>query len=145
VRPDWNTYFMQLADVAATRATCLRRKVGCVLIDHQNRIIGMGYNGVARGLSHCNEEHPCSGARSPSGTNLEGCEAIHAEQNALMHCQDTLKIKACYTTTLPCLHCVKLLMNTSCETIYYRDSYSTYDEVKRLWEEKAGRVLCHVP
>lgn len=136
---------MQLADIASTRATCARRKVGCVLVDHDNRIIGMGYNGVARGMAHCNESHPCDAASSPSGTNLDGCEAIHAEQNALMHCQDTLKIKACYTTTLPCMHCIKLLMNTSCESIYYRDTYVTINAVTNLWVIKAGRVLCHVP
>ena len=51
-RPSWDEYFMQIADVAATRSTCLRRHVGAVLV-YDSRILASGYNGVPSGIEHC--------------------------------------------------------------------------------------------
>jgi dCMP deaminase len=86
--------------------------------------------------------HACSGAHSPSGTNLDHCQAIHAEQNALLQCRDVYNIEACYVTTSPCMTCVKLLLNTSCQKIYFLDEYS-HTEAKDLWES-AGREWIHM-
>ena len=146
---------IELAKVTAQRATCLRRAVGCVLVNARGHVLATGYNGVASGLPHCNEEqggklvgafggslhmvpnhpHACAGAKSPSGTNLDCCQAIHAEQNALMQCKDVHDIHTCYTTTSPCVTCVKLLMNTSCQRIVFWDLYPQ-PEAQRLWETK---------
>lgn len=145
---------MQLALTTAKRSTCLRRAVGCVLLDKNNHVIATGYNGVARGQNHCNERvkirikvlttewkvpyepfshlYACHGARSPSGTNLDACKAIHAEQNALLQCKDVEAIVACYTTTSPCVTCTKLLLNTGCQTIYYNEEYPQ-PQAKELW------------
>lgn len=141
---------IELAKVTAQRATCLRRAVGCVLVNARGEVLATGYNGVASGLPHCNEvqgdipgpygdvdyhPHACSGAKSPSGTNLDCCQAIHAEQNALMQCKDVHDIHTCYTTTSPCVTCVKLLMNTSCERIVFAEEYPQ-PEAKKLWFTK---------
>lgn len=147
---------IQLAQVTAQRATCLRRAVGCVLVNERGHVLATGYNGVASGLPHCNEQdgesiqysyawdehrmlprypHACSGAYSPSGTNLDCCQAIHAEQNALMQCKDIHEIHTCYTTTSPCVTCVKLLMNTSCQRIVFAEAYPQ-PEAERLWFSK---------
>ena len=64
-----------------------------------------------------------------TGKGLDACKAIHAEQNALMQCQDVQKIVTAYVTAFPCMHCVKLLLNTPCDIIYYYDSY-TEDSLK---------------
>lgn len=47
-------YFMGLAQLAAQRTTCIRRGVGCVLVDSRGHVLSIGYNGVAAGLAHCN-------------------------------------------------------------------------------------------
>ncbi len=79
----------------------------------------------------------CSGAKSPSGTNLDGCQAIHAEQNALLQCRDVYSIYTCYVTTSPCMTCTKLLLNTSCKRIIFKVRYSQ-TEAEKLWTS-AGR------
>lgn len=157
--------FLLTALIQARRSTCLRRHVGCVLTNSRGHVLSTGYNGVAAGLPHCNfpqkdvippllhvvktsregvDKGPnvyvnaCVGAYSPSGTNLDGCEAIHAEQNALLQCKDVYDIEVCYCTASPCVTCTKLLLNTSCKKIYFLEEYP-HSAAKDLWE-KAGRV-----
>lgn len=152
--------FMRVARVLALRSTCLRRAVGCVLVNARGHVLATGYNGVAAGSPHCNQPavdialcepedafpHACSGARAPSGYALDACEAIHAEQNALLQCRDVFDIDTCYTTTFPCVTCAKLLLNTSCRRIVYGDAYSGEHEttVRELWT-RAGRALEQLP
>ena len=83
-------------------------------------------------------DHACPGAASPSGTNLDGCEAIHAEQNALLQCRDIHSIATCFVTASPCMTCAKLLLNTSCKTIMFIQEYP-HPEARDLWL-KAGRA-----
>ena len=132
--------FMQIAYILSLRSTCVRRQVGCVLVDQRGLILSTGYNGVAAGLPHCIDE-PCSGAGFASGVGLDMCEAIHAEQNALIQCKDHLKIYTCYCTTMPCIHCLKMLLNTSCGTLYYAEEYGDVERVRSLWVKKSGRLL----
>lgn len=82
--------------------------------------------------------HACSGASAPSGQNLDACQAIHAEQNAMLQCRDVYAIHTAYVTTSPCMTCVKLLLNTTCERIVFVEEYS-HPEARRLWES-AGRA-----
>lgn len=163
-RDEWA---MRLAEVTARRATCLRRAVGCVLLDATGHVLATGYNGVASGMLHCNESvrrndlveelhaadggyvnitqldpppsypYACPGAQAPSGTQLEGCYAIHAEQNALLQCRDVREVSTCYCTTSPCLTCTKLLLNTGCRRIVYREAYVNQDAAV-IWR-RAGR------
>lgn len=138
---------MELAEVTAERATCLRRQVGCVLLNERGHVLATGYNGVAAGLPHCNEVtghrhdglgriavhgHACSGAKAPSGQSLDACQAIHAEQNALLQCRDVYSIHTAYVTASPCVTCTKLLLNTSCQRIVYLDEYP-HPAAKELW------------
>jgi dCMP deaminase len=156
MRPSRHEWAMQLALDTSKRATCLRRSVGCVLLNERGHVLATGYNGVASGQKHCNEvmrgidlahphkveanvfyPHACPGARSPSGVNLDGCQAIHAEQNALLQCRDAWAIHAAYVTASPCMTCVKLLLNTTCQEIYFVDEYP-HPESRKLWID-AGR------
>lgn len=134
-----NDYFMLMAQVVSLRGTCKRRQVGCVLVNIHDHVMATGYNGVAKGMQHC-IDFPCPGADCLSGQGLDLCEAIHAEQNALLQCSDVLKIKDCFTTTFPCIHCLKLLMNTSCNNIYYLQPYSGAEISFIMWS-KANRNI----
>lgn len=135
--------FLQMASGLSLRSTCARRNVGVIMTDAMDHIIASGYNGNAAGLPHC-IENPCDGANLPSGTGLDVCEAIHAEQNALMQCHDVSKIVSVYCTTAPCVHCTKMLMNTSAMTIFFLTDYPHSDVAKALWLLKTGRQWLQV-
>ncbi len=150
---------MGIAEISAQRSTCLRRNVGCVLLDEDGFILATGVNGVARGVKHCNENvrpvtgnppteaniarafpNACPGAQAPSGTQLDGCHAIHAEQNAMLRCGDIRRIFACYCTASPCMTCVKLLMNTNCQAIYFLDEYPHLEAMELWLSSQVGRT-----
>ena len=152
MRPSKDQWAMDLALVTARRATCLRRQCGCVLLNARGHVLATGYNGVAAGQAHCNEEvwgdgailtwpNACPGARAPSGQGLDTCQAIHAEQNALLQCRDVYAIHTAYVTASPCITCCKLLLNTSCERIVFFEAYP-HPEARALWEG-AGRSWIH--
>lgn len=115
-------YFIQMAQLVAQRATCARRAVGCVLINAQGHVIATGYNGVCKGAAHCIDS-PCPGALQPSGQGLHLCEAIHAEQNALIQCRNITEIHTAYVTASPCIQCVRLLANTGVKRIMFAEEY----------------------
>jgi len=125
-------YFIKMARLASLRGACIRRQVGCILVNDLNHVIATGYNGRARGVDNCLES-PCDGGQLDSGLGLEQCEAIHAEANALLQCHDVEEIKIAYCTTAPCIHCVKLLMNTGCDRIVFQDPYPHMDISENLW------------
>lgn len=137
-RPNTDVYMMGLAMMAALRATCSRRAVGCVLTNTLNHVVATGYNGPPRGMVHCSSVI-CPGISAASGQQLDGCMAIHAEQNALLQCPDTRDIVRCYVTTQPCLTCTKLLLNTSCKEIVYLEPYP-HAIAEKIWIE-SGRSI----
>ena len=117
----------------AKRSTCMRRQVGCILTNSLGHVIATGYNGVSSGMPHCNEGHPCPGNHTISGKNLDLCRAIHAEQNAMLQCGNVHTIKTAYLTHSPCITCIKMFLNTSCEEIVFDQDYP-HKESKVLWE-----------
>lgn len=128
---DIDEYYLQMAELVARRGTCRRRQVGAVLVDERGHVLATGYSGVPAGLRHC-LDHPCAGADAPPGESLDLCLATHAEQNALVQCTRPEQIFTCYTTASPCVHCVKMLMNTPCLRIVFREEYP-HPESRALW------------
>jgi dCMP deaminase len=124
-----------MARLVSSRGACVRRKTGCVLVDRNNHVLATGYNGRATGVRNC-LDLPCHGEHTISGIALDDCEAIHAEANALLQCTDVNTIVTAYCTDSPCIHCVKLLMNTSCGRIMFLEPYSHDRKSKELWFTK---------
>jgi dCMP deaminase len=143
-RPHIYDTMLSIAAVIAERSTCARRAVGCVLVDKDNRVLSIGHNGPARGMTHCTET-PCEGAGMASGTGLELCQAIHAEQNALMFCNDIMKIDKCFVTVSPCVHCIKMLMNTGCKTIIFAGHYAHNLAAENMWKQDPTRRWISAP
>ena len=132
-RPSKDEYFLSMALLASSRSTCQRRKVGCVLTDKQGHVLSTGYNGVPKERPHCNEDTPCMGSHDISGQNLNECQAIHAEVNAIAHCRDVIAIHIAYVTTTPCMSCMKLLLATDCARIVAPSIYDKY--ALNMWIE----------
>jgi len=133
-------YFLKMAFLVSERGTCARRKVGCVLVNSKNHVLATGYNGVASGQEHCIDK-PCKGAEFKSGEGLDICRAIHAEQNALLQCKDVYDIETIYCTVSPCIHCIKLLLNTSVKHVVFGEKYTDCEALGDYWmnNKKDGR------
>ena len=125
-RPDWDTYFMDMAKLAARRSSCLRRAVGAVLVK-ERRLLATGYNGVPSGVTHC-EVVGCLRDRLkvPSGQRHELCRGLHAEQNAIIQAaKHGVRIDGAtlYTTHHPCSMCAKMAINAGIGRIVCREDY----------------------
>lgn len=138
VRKSWDQVYLNIAKEMATMGTCHRRQVGCVLTDVNNSFLSSGINGVPSKWEHCrtfDEANPgkkCPGANAASGTGIDGCLANHAEMNALIRCADPLAIHNVYTTTSPCISCLKALLSTSARRIVFEERYP-HPEAEELW------------
>ena len=117
-------YAMKLAETAALRSTCLRRKVGAVAIDRDGYVLATAYNGAPSGLTHCTPDS-CIRVKNkiPSGQQLEMCKAIHAEQNLVLRLGPRLKGATVYCTTCPCVTCAKLLIGAGVAAICWKQDY----------------------
>lgn len=125
-RPDWDNYFLLIAQVVASRSTCLRRHVGAVLV-RDMQILSTGYNGAPKGISHC-DDTGCLREKLgiPSGERHEICRGSHAEINAIAQAAAAgVATQGCwmYCTHEPCVYCTKALINAGCERIVYINEY----------------------
>ena len=120
-RIDTDKYFLEIASTVAKRSTCMRRSVGCILVDSQNHIVATGYNGVPTKFTHCLDS-PCEGAFSLSGTDLDLCNALHAEVNAFLQLRSDDVLKA-YLTVSHCFSCAKMLANSNVKRLVAAELY----------------------
>lgn len=141
-RPGWDQYFMNIANVVATRSTCLRRQVGSIIV-MDKRILASGYNGAPAGLKHC-LEIGCLREKQgvPSGQRHELCRGLHAEQNAIIQAAVhgiAIKGAVYYVTHQPCVLCAKILINAGIEKIVFQGEYP--DSMSLALFEEAGTKL----
>jgi dCMP deaminase len=125
-RPSYDEYFMEMAYVVAKRSTCLRRKVGAILVKEKH-ILSTGYNGAPKGMRHCSETGCLrENMNIPSGERHELCRGLHAEQNAIIQAAVfgvSIKGSVLYCTNTPCVVCVKMLINAGVTEIIYAGEY----------------------
>ncbi|MBI5000698.1 MAG: dCMP deaminase family protein [Euryarchaeota archaeon] len=117
---------MEMAKLVSTRATCMRRSVGAVIVKDK-RVLSTGYNGAPKGMRHC-EEVGCLRQRLnvPSGERHELCRGVHAEQNAIIQAAlfgVSIKGATMYVTNYPCSVCAKMMVNSGIEEVVFGDGY----------------------
>ena len=125
-----------MAHLAASRAGCPKRNVGCVIVDFNNRVLAQGYNSPPRNLPTC-LEIPCGGT-DPS--NNHPCIAAHAEISALISCRDILSARTIYITCSPCINCMQAIMTTPIERIVFSEFHKTWEHSKRIWTGKTTYI-----
>lgn len=138
-RPNWHQYFMEMSFLAGSRSTCLRRKVGAIIVK-DNQIIATGYNGSPKHVPHC-AETGClrEQLNVPSGQRHELCRGVHAEQNAIIQAAingSSLRGATLYCTNQPCVICSKMLINSEIKIIYIAEPYE--DELAQSMLREAG-------
>jgi dCMP deaminase len=125
-RPDWDSYFMEIAGIVSKRSTCMRRKVGAVIVKDR-RILATGYNGAPVGLKHClDQECLREKLNIASGERHELCRGLHAEQNAIVQAAYhgvSIYGAYLYSTHLPCSICMKMVINAGIPKVFYVDGY----------------------
>ncbi len=117
---------MDIARVVATRSSCLRRQVGAVVVKNR-QILATGYNGVPRGLAHCDVRGCLRDQLGvPSGERHELCRGLHAEQNAIIQAAyhgASINGSEIYSTLQPCVTCAKMLINAGVVAVYFCGVY----------------------
>lgn len=126
MRPSWDEYFMDIVDIIKGRSTCLRRKVGAVIVKDR-RILTSGYNGAPSGCKHCGDIGCLREKLNiPSGQRHELCRASHAEQNAIVQAAMhgiSIEGGTIYVTDQPCVICSKLIINAGLKRVVFRGDY----------------------
>lgn len=145
-RLSWHQYFMTITRQVAERSTCNRAKVGAVIVRDKN-ILATGYNGAPAGMPHCIEVGCLIyQSKTPNGETEENCfRTIHAEMNAIAQAAKNgsgIKDASIYITHTPCIHCLKLLVNTGIKSIYYEIPYKlhTLEEILRTTHVQLEKV-----
>ncbi len=144
-RPSWDEYFLNLAELVSERSTCIRRKVGAVIVKNKH-ILSTGYNGAPTGIEHC-DTAGCLREKLhvPSGQRHELCRGLHAEQNSIIQAAvhgTSLYGATLYCTNQPCFICAKMIINAGIKKIIIKDSYP--DKMAMDFLKKANiKVLVH--
>lgn len=130
MRPDWDTYFLQIADVISRRSPDPSTKHGCVLVDVNNRIISTGYNGPVQGIDH---------SLIPFDKRPDKYDwMIHAEDNAVAFAKCDLIDTTAYITGPPCAPCFRRLLQAGVIRIVHSGrGYHSFDE----HEQEACQIM----
>jgi len=125
-------YFMKIAEVVSMRSTCIKRKVGSVLVK-DSHILSTGYNGSPSGFKHCTPE-TCMRQNLKSGEKPELCRGVHAEINciiqAAIHGTSIQGNTTLYSTHFPCMSCLKLIINAGIKKLVYKEGYNMENKIK---------------
>jgi dCMP deaminase len=130
LRESLDEYFMKIAHIVASRSTCIKRKVGAVIVKDKH-IVSTGYNNPSCGLANCTAAN-CQ-------LNSEGkcIKAVHAEINALIQASpEEMKDATIYITCSPCSNCQLAIMNSGITRVVYDE----YHQAKVDWIK--GKILC---
>lgn len=147
-RIDKVNYYLDIAETVASRSTCLRKKYGSVIVNH-DQIISTGYSGAPRGRVNCCDLGYCTKKKllpNERHTGYDACRSVHSEQNAIISAsrQDmmgaTLYLVGYRTEShdyeegaAPCLMCRKMIINSGIEQVIVRidkERYETYSVQK---------------
>lgn len=137
-RPDWDEYFMRIAQIVALRSNCMKRKVAAVVVKDR-RIIATGYNGTPRGVKNCNEGGcPRCNNLADSGTRLDECLCSHAEENSIVQAAYhgiSVRGATLYSTCSPCLICTKMIINAGIRRVVFNLDYPLHGTARQLLVE----------
>lgn len=134
-RPSWDAYFMATALLMASRSSCERLNVGCVIVsggEQKNRIVVAGYNGFLPGAPHT--------SRVRDGHEQA---TVHAEQNAISDAARrgvSLEGATIYITHFPCINCAKILAAAGISCVKYHRDYRNDELVKDILSESGVRL-----
>jgi len=133
--------------LATTFSTCSKRQYFAVVLMANGRVAGVGYNGSPPGIGHCNEGHcPRYSQNSEPGSNYDNCIAQHAEANALLWSDPSLRLGGTLIVNgPPCFGCAKQIASANIRRVIYLED-SSYSDAGRSFNllTSAGIELVEV-
>lgn len=118
----WNTYFMRLAKTAARRSKDKDHQVGSCIVDINNNILSLGYNGMPNGTVDTPEIWD---------NDTKQLYVVHSELNAILNANCNLQNSIIYCTLFPCNECSKAIVQVGIKkVVYLRDFKPTQDNMK---------------
>ena len=112
----WNDYFMKVADLSGERSKDPNRQVGACIVNEDNRIVGIGYNGMPNG---CNDDK-FSWTKGGKGLDNKNLYVCHAEVNAILNSNNTTRGCSLYSTKFPCNECAKVIIQSGIKKVFYK-------------------------
>jgi dCMP deaminase len=123
----WDEYFMGIALLSAKRSKDPNTQVGACIVDRDNKIVGIGYNGFPIGCSDDNLPWSREGAANETKYPY----VVHAEANAILNSTKDIHGARIYVDLFPCNECAKLIIQSGIkEVVYLSDKYKESDTVK---------------
>ncbi len=124
---NWDEYFMSLAHLSAVRSKDPSTQVGAVIVDSNNRVVGLGYNGFPRGC----DDNKFPWKREGEYLDTKYAYVVHAELNAILNANKLIENCRLYVSLFPCNECSKAIIQSGIkEIIYESDKYKDLDQFK---------------
>lgn len=115
----WDEYFMGIALLSAKRSKDPNTKVGACIVDDDNKVVSIGYNGMPRKI----DESKISWNKG-EGLDSKYLYVCHAEFNAILNTRNGSALQGCrlYVTLFPCNECAKAIIQTGIKEVIYLDN-----------------------
>jgi len=148
-RLDWDSYFLEIMNTVAKRATCNRGKSGCVIV-RDNRMLVTGYVGSPQGFPHCDDVgHLMKQVTDENGIVRDHCfRTVHSEQNAICQAARTnisLLGSTIYCSMFPCRTCAMLIIQCGISRVVCEYNYQASDESIEMFKYANIEFLCMNP
>ncbi|MBT3465396.1 dCMP deaminase family protein [archaeon] len=124
----WDEYFMGVALISAQRSKDPSTQVGACIVNSNNRIVGIGYNGFPKG---CSDDFLPWNRTADNPNDTKYPYIVHAEANAILNSTEKLHGAKVYVALFPCNECAKLIIQSGIkEIVYLSDKYKDTHQVK---------------
>lgn len=124
----WDEYFMGIAMLSAERSKDNSTQVGACIVNSDNKIVSVGYNGMPTG---CNDDEMPWERKADSPLDTKYPFVCHAELNAILN-RNAANLKDCtlYVTLFPCNECAKAIIQSGIKrVVYYSNKYDGTESV----------------
>lgn len=124
----WDEYFMGIAMLSAKRSKDPSTQVGACIVDKDNKVVGIGYNGFPIG---CSDDNLPWDRQADNANHTKYPYVVHAEANAILNSTKDLHGARIYVDLFPCNECAKLIIQSGIkEVVFLSDKYKDSDSVK---------------
>ena len=123
----WDNYFMGIARISALRSKDPKAQVGACIVNKDNKIIGVGYNGLPKGMEDTDELW---------NSEIKLKYVVHAEVNALLNATKDLSNSTIYVTKFPCNECTKLLIQAGIKRVVFLENTES-----EKWNSKEAKYM----